>query len=126
MAHFAILDSEGRVAQVVVIEDKHLKDANQVEQESLGIEYCSGLFGEGTYVQCSYNDNIRGHYPAVGELYDTTNDIFVEHASNVPPSWSLDTNTGRYVSPIGFPEVDTSRPSPVWDESTLSWLYEIE
>ena len=40
MAHFAKLDSNNIVTQVVVVDDKDTKDSNGNEVESIGIAFC--------------------------------------------------------------------------------------
>lgn len=78
MAHFAEIDSNNIVLRVIVIDDKNLLDANNVEKEENGIDYCKSLFGEDTkWIQTSYNNKIRGHYAGVGDIYDSNNDVFI-------------------------------------------------
>jgi hypothetical protein len=77
MAHFANLEN-GRVTQVVVIDNKELLDENSIEQESKGVEFCKTLFGQDTtWIQTSYNSNFRGKYAGIGDLYDPIEDKFV-------------------------------------------------
>ena len=77
MAHFAELDEDNLVKQVIVIHNNELLVDN-VEKEAKGIEFCKSLYGDNTnWVQCSYNNNFRGHYPSVGDYYDKDNDVFI-------------------------------------------------
>ena len=71
MAHFAKIENN-TVAQVIVINNEVLLDANGVEQESIGSEFCQDLFG-GEWVQTSYNGNFRGKYAGIGDTWDGTN-----------------------------------------------------
>ena len=71
MAHFAKIE-DGIVRQVIVVNNEVLKDANGVEQESLGAAFCAETFG-GTWVQTSYNATFRGSYAGAGMLWDGTN-----------------------------------------------------
>jgi hypothetical protein len=75
MAHFAELDENNVVKQVIVIDNNELLD-NGVESEAKGIEFCVNLFG-GTWIQTSYNANFRGIYAGIGMTYDPANDVFV-------------------------------------------------
>ena len=60
MAHFAVLNSDSVVTDIVVIDNDEILDEEGVEQESLGIARCQELFGtDNTYVQTSYNYNIK-------------------------------------------------------------------
>lgn len=75
MAHFAKIE-DNIVSQVIVVNNEVLKDENGIEQESIGIAFCEELFG-GTWIQTSYNGNIRGQYAGVGMIYDSVIDEFV-------------------------------------------------
>lgn len=75
MAHFAQLDENNVVMQVIVVNNDVLLD-NGVEKEELGIEFCKSLFG-GNWVQTSYNANFRGKYAGIGDTYDPIKDEFV-------------------------------------------------
>lgn len=67
MAHFAKIE-DGIVTQVVVVANEH---------EENGEAYLNSLGLEGTWIQTSYNGNIRGKYAALGDTYDAENDVFV-------------------------------------------------
>jgi len=76
MAHFAQLDDNNIVTQVIVVaNDELLLDG--VESEVKGISFCKSLFGEDTkWKQTSYNGNIRKNYAGIGYTYDASNDYF--------------------------------------------------
>lgn len=80
MAHFAEIDSRNIVLRVIVVAD---------EYESNGAEWCHNLLG-GTWVQTSYNNNIRKQYAGIGYTYDPVNDVFIRPRPF--PSWVLDEN----------------------------------
>lgn len=67
MAHFAKIEA-GIVTQVVVVDNEH---------EAGGEAYLNSLGLEGTWVQTSYNGNIRGKYAGIGDTYDEVNDMFL-------------------------------------------------
>ena len=71
MAHFAKIENN-IVTQVIVVNNEVLLDENNVEQESIGAQFCQDTFG-GTWVQTSYNANFRGRYAGIGDLWDGTN-----------------------------------------------------
>lgn len=78
MAHFAKVNSNGIVQEVIVINNEVIKDKNGVEQESIGIAFCQSLYGEDTqWVQTSYNNNFRGRYAGIGFMYDKEADEFI-------------------------------------------------
>jgi hypothetical protein len=82
MAHFAKINENNIVEQVIVINNEVILDANNIEQEQLGIDFCKSLYGENTtWVQCSYNNNFRGQFPGIGSQYDSLNDVFIGFAA---------------------------------------------
>lgn len=83
MAHFAQLDENDVVTQVIVVSNDDILDENGNESETKGIEFCKNLLGGDKWIQTSFNGNIRGIYAGVGFTYDSVNDTFVN--PNTPP-----------------------------------------
>jgi hypothetical protein len=78
MAHFAELDNDNIVKQIIVIANENTSDEKGVEKEEIGIAFCKSLFGEDTkWVQTSYNATFRGIFAMEGDFYDEENDEFV-------------------------------------------------
>ena len=108
MAHYAFLDENNIVTEVIVgIDETELI-------EGLDTETWYGNFRNQTCKRTSYNNNIRKQYAGIGFTYDAVNDVFV--APQPYPSWSLDNN------------FDWQPPTPmptegiwIWDEDNLSW-----
>ncbi len=73
MAHFAQLDENNVVTQVIVVaNDELLLDG--VENETKGIMFCKSLLGDDTrWVQTSYNANFGGKFAGIGDVWDGTN-----------------------------------------------------
>ena len=70
MAHFAQLDSNNVVTQVIVVSNDDTSDSNGVETESIGVAFCQKLLGaETNWKQTSYNSNMRGNYAGIGYTY---------------------------------------------------------
>ena len=103
MAHFAILDESNIVTRVEVINNDVILDGDGVEQEQLGIDFLTSLYGAGNYKQTSYNRNIRKNYAGVGYTYDAVKDKFIK--SKPFASWSLDENDD-WKAPITHPDDD--------------------
>ena len=120
MAHFAQLNEENIVTQVIVVANEDTADQDGVENEAIGIEFCTNLLG-GRWVQTSYNANIRKNYAGIGYKYDATLDAFI------PPqpfeSWTLNEDTAQWEAPTPYPD-DGKRYS--WDEATTSWVEIVE
>lgn len=78
MAHFAQLDENNVVIQVIVVNNDDILDENGNESEQKGIEFCQNILGPNTTLkQTSYNGNFRGHFAGIGMTYDPVNDKFV-------------------------------------------------
>lgn len=117
MAHFAQLDENNNVLQVIVVSNACLMNADGFEVEQLGIEFCKSLFGADTnWMQTSYNNKFRERYAGIGYTYDAAKDAFI--APKPYPSWSLDSNN-NWQPPTPYP--DDGKPY-AWDEQTLSWI----
>jgi hypothetical protein len=66
MAHFAKLNSDNIVVEVIALDNS---------LEANGSQYLAQHYG-GTWIQTSYNSNIRGKFAGLGDLYDAESDIF--------------------------------------------------
>lgn len=75
MAHFAKIE-DNIVTQVIVVNNEVLLNSEGVEQEAIGVAFCTELLG-GTWIQTSYNGNFRGQYAGLGMTYDPAADEFV-------------------------------------------------
>ena len=84
MAHFAWVNNNNTVYQVSVVDNHNLLDENGNESEAVGIAYLTQVHGEGfVWKQTSYNNNFRGKYAGIGDIYDAVNDVFVAPVSEV-------------------------------------------
>jgi len=115
MAHYAQIDENNIVTQVIVIDNKDTADANGVEKEYIGAAFCERLFG-GTWKQTSYNGNIRKNYAGIGYTYNADIDAFV--APQPYASWTLDANA-QWQAPVAMP---TDGKMYSWDEETQAWV----
>ena len=113
MAHFAQIDGNNIVTQVLVIEQDVVD---------------TGLFGEpSSFVQTSYNTHggvhtlggtpLRKNYAGIGYTYDSIRDAFI------PPkpfnSWVLNETTCQWEAPVAMPTDDKTYS---WDENTMNWV----
>ena len=122
MAHFAKINSDNIVTEVIVINNDVIKDSSGNEQEFLGVTFCMEIFGDGTYIQTSYNSNMRKNMATVGSTYDSTRDAFIRPKRY--PSWVLDESTCRWKPPIDHPSDSEAVGGNVlyqWDESITNW-----
>lgn len=117
MAHFAQLDENNVVLQVIVVHNNELVDENGVESEAKGAAFCQSLFGPETrWKQTSYNGNFRYNFAGIGYSYIERLDGFA--APQPYPSWQLADNCVWW-APVPMPN-DGKKYR--WDEPTLSWV----
>ncbi len=119
MAHFAQLDENNVVTQVIVVSNNELLDENGIEKENKGISFCQSLLG-GNWKQTSYNASFRKNYAGIGYTYDSSLNAFI------PPkpfeSWLLDTDKCQWQPPIQYPN---DGKYYMWDESIINWVENI-
>lgn len=116
MAHFAQLNENNIVTQVIVVHNNELLDENNVEQESKGQQFCTNLLG-GNWVQTSYNATFRKNYAGIGFTYDSVRNAFIPPKPY--PSWLLNEDTCQWNSPVAYP---TDEKTYYWNEDTVSWV----
>jgi len=119
MAHFAELNQDNIVKQVVVVDNDVILDENGVEDEDLGISFLENLYGHRNWKQTSYNKNFRAHYAEIGGSYDQDKDIFIHKKPY--PSWILSEESNTWKPPV-------PKPTPIdgslfiWNEETGEWI----
>lgn len=116
MAHFAQLDENNVVLQVIVVHNNDCLDGAGNESEAVGVAFCQSLLG-GNWKQTSYNGNIRKNYAGIGYTYDAGRDAFI--APKPFASWVLDETICQWQPPIPSP---TDGKPYIWDEATISWV----
>jgi hypothetical protein len=114
MAHYAFLDENNIVTEVIVG-----KDETELI-EGLTPEVWYGNFRNQVCKRTSYNDNIRKNYAGIGYTYNEELDAFI--APKTFESWILNEETCKWEAPIAKPTDDKTYE---WDEETASWV-EIE
>ena len=110
MAHYAFLDENNIVTEVIVgIDENELI-------EGLDPETWYGNFRGQVCKRTSYNGRIRKNYAGVGFTYDELLDSFI--APQPYPSWKLDKRNSQWKAPVAKP-TDSYRYS--WNEEFLTW-----
>ena len=131
MSHFAKLDSNNLVTQVIVVNNSDITDVKGDEVESIGVAFCQKLLGADTnWKQTSYNNNFRGNYAGIGYTYMEnvatlgvgSTDIFIRQQPY--PSWSIGVGTAQWYAPIDMPEVTeeewADKKFYIWDEAAYN------
>ncbi len=144
MAHFAKLGANGKVIQVLTMDNDKMLNADGVEDETVGQQWLEthNNWPAQMWIQTSYNtvqnthnsgDNskaFRGNYAGIGYTWDEDNNIFWPKSPYT--SWVKDTTTASWKSPIGDApaltaeqtsqnEAGTHRWHYAWNESGQSW-----
>ena len=92
MAHYAFLDENNIVTEVIV-------GVNETELiEGLDTETWYSNFRGQTCKQTSYNNNIRKNYAGIGYTYDPDRDAFI--APKPEDAIGFDEETCRWILPI--------------------------
>lgn len=109
MAHFAEVDASDIVLRVLVVGN---------DQEHRGQEFLADDLGlGGTWVQTSYNGNMRKNYAGTGMKFDRIRDAFISQQPY--PSWVLDEQTCLWNAPTPMPVVEGKMFE--WIEADLNW-----
>ena len=140
MAHFAKLGANGKVIQVLTMDNDKMLNADGVEDEAVGQQWLEthNNWPSQMWIQTSYNTSanthrlggtpFRGNYAGIGYTWDEDNNIF--WPKKPFPSWVKDTTTASWKSPIGdAPELTDEQkaqntPADENSEPTHIWLYE--
>ena len=144
MAHFAKLGANGKVIQVLTMDNDKMLNADGVEDETVGQQWLEthNNWPAQMWIQTSYNTSnnthkdggtpFRGNYAGIGYTWDEDNNIFWPKKPYA--SWVKDTTTASWKSPIGDAPALTAEQetqnnavppthawSYVWNESNQSW-----
>ena len=117
MAHYAFLDDNNIVTEVIVGRD---------ESDGTDYEVVYGNFRGQTCKRTSYNTSgnahsgegtaFRGNYAGIGYTYDTENDVFI--APKPYSKWILDEPTWSWKAPVDMPDDDKFY---IWNDNTGAW-----
>ena len=135
MAHFAKLGANGKVIQVLTLDNKDMLNADGVEDETVGQQYLErhNNWPAQMWIQTSYNtinnthnsgDNskaFRGNYAGIGHTWDEDDQIFWPKKSYA--SWVKNNSEARWQSPIGDAPALTAEQTSQNEAGTHSWSY---
>lgn len=119
MAHFAQIDENNVVVQVLVVSDAEEHRGQEFLADDLGLG--------GTWKKTSYNTQggvhanggtpYRKNYAGIGYTFDAARDAFI------PPkpfnSWLLNETSCLWEAPVAYP---TDGKMYTWDEASTSWV----
>ena len=133
MAHFAKIGMNGKVIQVLTMDNENMKDTDGNEIEAKGQEWLEhhNNWPAQMWVQTSYNTKanqhdsggtaFRGNYAGIGFEWDEDNQIF--WPKKPYPSWVKNTSTATWESPVGAEPSLTAEQTSQNEAGTHSWRY---
>jgi hypothetical protein len=116
MAHFAQIDENNIVQQLLVVSNENCGNLEFPESEPIGQDFINSIGLEGNWKQTSYNSTFRKRYAGLDDVYDESRDAFLPIKPF--PSWILNEDTCLWESPIERPNDDKFYD---WDEENLTW-----
>ena len=136
MAHFAKLGINGKVIQVLTMDNEEMKDSDGKEVEANGQNWLSRHhhWPAELWIQTSYNTQMnkhssgddskafRGNYAGIGYTWDEDNQIFWKPKPY--PSWIKDITTASWKSPVGDSPDLTAEQQSQNDDDTHEWMYD--
>tara|TARA_S200002703_G_scaffold150398_1_gene148724 strand:+ start:137 stop:586 length:450 start_codon:yes stop_codon:yes gene_type:complete len=122
MAHFAKLDDNNIVTDVITFSNQEVIDNGG--DLSVEAENFVSARHPGTWKQTSYNHTFRKKYAGIGDTYDPVKDKFI--TAQPYASWSLDADD-EWQAPISRPNTkffddSTNVYMEKWKESTQEWI----
>ena len=119
MAHFAKLGANGKVIQVLTLDNKDMLNADNVEDESVGQQWLEthNNWPAQMWIQTSYNTQsnkhnsgddskaFRGNYAGIGYTWDEDDQIFWPKKPHA--SWVKNNTTASWDAPITYPTITT-------------------
>ena len=133
MAHFAKLGANGKVIQVLTMDNDKMLNADGVEDETVGQQWLEthNNWPAQMWIQTSYNTSsnthsgggtpFRGNYAGIGYTWDEDNNIFWPKKPYA--SWVKDTTTAQWKSPIGDAPALTAEQTSQNEAKTHDWIY---
>lgn len=116
MAHFARINENNIVDEIIVISNEDCQNLDFPESESIGQEFITSIGLSGNWKQTSYNANFRKKYAGIGDTFDETRDAFI--TSKPFTSWILNEDTCVWEAPIERP---SNGKFYRWNEDEQSW-----
>jgi hypothetical protein len=133
MASFAKIGLNSKVIEVLSVNNEVLKDANGIEQESIGVDFLTKLTGYPVWKQTSYNTHggvhssggisLRKNHAGIGYTYDEDRDAFIPKKPFT--SWVLNEITCLWEAPVSMPTLTQEQIDNKnyynWNETIQNW-----
>ena len=122
MAHFAKLDENNVVLDVLVVNNSDVDNLPFPDSEPVGIAYLNSFLPPATYAQTSYNNRFRVRFAGIG-------DVFYPNCTATPyggfgntqiyPDFIFDESQCLWIPPVPYP---TDGKMYYWDDSLHQWV----
>jgi len=134
MAHYAKIGINSKILSVEVVADADTYNADNQEDETVGIQFLERIHGWPLWKKCSYNTRggkhydadgnestdqskaFRKNYPGIGYTWDEDRDAF--YAPKPFNSWILNETTCLWEAPVAMPD---DGQEYFWNEDITNW-----
>lgn len=104
MAHFARLDENNIVVEVLVVSNADIQDLPFPVSEEVGVSYLNSFLPVSTWKQTSYNGNFRFRYAGIGDTFHAECGEYGGFAKERPSEDFLwDASQCAWIPPIPYP-----------------------
>jgi hypothetical protein len=119
MSQYALIDADGRVINIILADEAFVSGpaALELAQAQGGSEWVLTPSVIPDQNNPEAVQPLRTSYAAIGGIYIRELAVFVPPRPF--PSWTLDTQLGRWQAPVPKPDSDVPL---IWDESQLNWV----
>jgi hypothetical protein len=126
MAHYALLDENNTVVQVITGVDEwetvnDITDWEKYYSQSTGFKVLRTSYNTVGGNHTTGGVPFRGNYAGIGYTYNEELDAFIPPKPY--PSWTLNEETFNWVSPVPYP---TDGKLYRWDEEAGGWVEDVE
>ena len=120
MAHFAQLNENNIVTNVLVVSNDDIQNLPFPQSEPIGVVFLQNLFPNTTWKQTSYNNNFRFKYAGIG--YEFHSECGTYGGFSTPPDYSyfiFQESTCSWISSVPYPNDGFEY---YWNHSKYSWI----
>lgn len=120
MAHFAKIDSQNLITDVLVVANSDIQDLPFPESEPVGVAYLRSMFPDTDWKQTSYNGNFRYRYAGIGyTFYPDVGEYGGFSPPKAYPDFIFDEATCQWIPPVPYP---TDGHEYYWDDAAHQWI----
>lgn len=121
MAHFAQLDENNNVLQVLVVNNSEIGNKPFPQSEAAGIAYLNSFMPNHIWAQTSYNGSFRVRYAAAGDVFypNCTATPYGGFGNSKPyDNWVFDDSQCLWIPPVPYPNDGNVY---CWDQERNVW-----